>query len=125
MAKIVKAWVQTHERADGLKFYTAHVTFKTMILWFIPFYYTYHVCQLWSKTSEQPAMYTLCSNNSFHDPYRFPNKAEAENQLMDEIDKELDRQKEKENGKIVKSVKEYVPLCPINDNRGVYVDLET
>src|SRR5687767_1635752 len=105
MAKIVKAWVQTHERVDGIKYYTAHVTFKMTILWFIPYYYVYHLCQLWSKTSEQPAMYALCSNNSYHDPYKFSSKREAEDQLMEEIDRELDRQKEKEDAKVVKSSK--------------------
>ena len=125
MAKIHKAWVQTHERADGVQFYTAHVQFKIPILWFLSLKYVHHVCLMWSATSEQPAMYNLCSNNSFYDPHKFSTRQEAEDQLMDEIDKVLDGEKEKQNSKIVKTTVKYVPLCPINDDRGVYVDLES
>ena len=115
MSKLTKAWVETHTRSDGKKFYTAHITFRKTVLWFIPYFYVHHICMAWSATHHTPAVYALCSNSSANYPYQFNSRQEAEDQLMVEIDKVLDKEKEETDAKVIESHKDYVPLCPINN----------
>ena len=67
MAKIVKAWVETNERVDGRKFYTAHVKYRSIFFWFIPYYFVENVV----KVHDNPPSFMLQSRSSFYEAHQF------------------------------------------------------
>lgn len=97
--KISKVWVTTHTRADGKKFYTAHIKLVSYLFWIIPIYYTYPIVEI----CENPFKCGM-GNNEWNDgAYKFPLKTQAEYHLLEVIDWYLDTCQAREDAKIVKS----------------------
>lgn len=117
MQKLTRAWVKTHTRADGKKFYTAHVTKVSKIFWIFPVFWHMHIVQTWSPAPKRPkGIFGLYYADNLHDPYQFSTKMEAEEELMEQINTILDEINDAKNRKIVKVEEEdYVSLCPINN----------
>lgn len=116
MSKLTRAWVKTHTRADGKRFYTAHVTRVSRILWIFPVFWHMCICQSWSPTPHKlKGIFGLYYTDNLHDPYQFSTKQEAEEELMEQINNILDEINEAKNKKIVRIEEDVVNLCPIND----------
>lgn len=114
---IVKAWVSTHTRADGGNFYTAHISLRGRILWFIPTSHVHDVVLLPREESfvNYETFGIQSRDSNLEAPYQFLDKEKAEEVLIEQIYHVLDMEQEKRDSKVVKKEKEYVNLCPAND----------
>jgi hypothetical protein len=100
MKKIDKAWVTTHIRADGKKYYTAYIRLKKKLFWFISIYYTYAIYEsIWSDSDNKE--YRIGTNMWDGTIAIFTNKRNAEFQLLTTIDKYLDEVQSKLDSEIV------------------------
>lgn len=108
MQKLSKAWVTTHTRADGKKFYTAHAIKVSKIFWFIPIFWEYHVVLVYSKTEKSSPVFGLYYTDNYYESYQFETKQEAEEELMNQINIVLDRYNEEVNKKVVKRERSFL-----------------
>jgi hypothetical protein len=104
MSTIIKAWVTKKTRADGKVYYTAHIKERNWFLRFIPIIHTKDLVRLTWNQGELNEYYTfaLWYSTSNGDAHKFKIKMEAEAQLMDIVDQEIDRYNKQKNRKVIK-----------------------
>lgn len=113
MSIIIKAWVSKKTRADGKVYYTAHVKERNWFLGFIPINHTKDLVRItWNQGEfNEFHTYDLWYSSNFHDTHKFKTRLEAEAQLMDVIDQEIEKSNKQKNRKVVKE--EDFPLSSV------------